>query len=65
MVGQSRLQLPQDNQQVIRGLVVAAHGVIHLLAQGGAAHGEGIGAFEQAVGELLGQHRILGYEAGQ
>ena len=47
MVGQPRLQLPQDNEQVVRGLVKAAYGVINLGSERGAAGLQGVGAFEQ------------------
>ncbi|MFC6223696.1 hypothetical protein ACFP2F_10630 [Hymenobacter artigasi] len=64
VVGQPGLQLPQDNEQVVGRLVEAPHRVVDLGAQGGAAHFQRLGAFEQPEGQLFGQHGILGHEAG-
>ena len=65
MVGQAGLQLAQDDEQVVGGLVEATHGVVYLGLKGGAASVQGVGAFEEAEAELLGEHGILGHEAGQ
>ena len=65
MVGQPGLQLPQNQEQVVGRLVKAPHGVIDLPAQVFAAGQQGIVALQQPEAELLGQHRVLGHEAGQ
>ena len=65
VVGQPRLQLPQNHEQVVGRLVEAAHRVVDLGAQAGAPIFERCRAFQQPESQLFGQHRVLGHEAGQ